>query len=83
MTHLPHEARAGACRERERAYKAGVELPTVGIYLATGKHPELRVQARTMTARPAARRWRAGSDADHLLGWRERAVKHHLLAASG
>ena len=61
---------SGACGEREGAYDAGCNRPdTSHVALAvTRKHRELRVQAHTMTARPAASRWPAGSDTENLEG---------------
>ena len=82
--HDPYKAGSGACGERERANDAAYNGPdTFDIGLAiTRKHGELRVQAHTMTACPAAGRWPAASDAKNLAGRRERACEHVPLAAS-
>jgi hypothetical protein len=78
------EAVAGAGGERERANDAGYDLVGDGdIPLAkTREHRELRIEARTMTARPAAARWFAASDTEHLAD-RRVLCQHHPLAAGG
>ena len=79
----PVEAWAGASGERERANNSVVRAETLtGGVPMTHEHHELRKEAHAMTGRPAASRWPPGSDANHLLGRRERAGQHRPLAAS-
>lgn len=83
VTHDPGEAGAGARGQHERANNAGFKPDTSDIRLAIAReHPELRVEACTMAARPAAEGWSADSDTEHLAGRRERTCQHYPLAAS-
>ena len=85
----PSDARSGRSRfytggDCERANNARFQTSgTMDMRRAiTREYPEIRVEARTMTARPTAGGLSAACETDHLEGWRQRACQHHPFAAS-
>jgi hypothetical protein len=80
----PAEAGSGARGERERANKARFDPGITGdIPMENAReHRELRIEARMMTARPAAVGWSAASHTKHLAD-RRVLCQHHPLATTG